>query len=271
MNARRDRKHWYNPTGKQYALGGTIDGWTHLTEPTRRQRRALRLAYSGLHPLLLSKYGYRQWRAVRPTARIVVKDPFAVLSLRAITAVTAATPVIVVRHPGAILVSYRRMGWRPDVDELAPLAQRLIKQPSAYEFLPPPPAADLDSVESMAWFWNFIYSIALGDSRALPNSIIADHGHISSDLAALHNLRQTLGLSAPPDRPKSEVSRRQARRQAADPKALHNFNRESSQVAEEWNDQLTAEERDRIEHYTGPLRRELSRNSVPCHTPPDSD
>ena len=36
-----------NPRGKQYALGGTLDGWTRLTDPTPRQRLLLRAAYRG--------------------------------------------------------------------------------------------------------------------------------------------------------------------------------------------------------------------------------
>ena len=53
---------------------------------------------------------------------MVVKDPYAMLSLPAVAAVTGAIPVLVFRHPGAILASYRRVAWRPRLDELAAIA-----------------------------------------------------------------------------------------------------------------------------------------------------
>ena len=114
-----------NPRGKQYALAHTLGGWTRLEDPSSRQRWALRTAYRGLNPWLYSRYGRRQWAAPLPWTRLVVKDPFAMLSLPAVVSVTGARAVFLYRHPGAVLASYRRMGWRPDLDELRPLVERL--------------------------------------------------------------------------------------------------------------------------------------------------
>ncbi|WP_448233555.1 sulfotransferase [Microbacterium lacticum] len=109
-----------NPRERQWALAGSLDGWTRLRDPNGKQARALRRAYRGLAPGVYSSFGFRQWRGPLPNSRLIVKDPFAMLSMPAIHTITGARPVLVYRHPGAMLVSYRRMGWAPDVAELRP-------------------------------------------------------------------------------------------------------------------------------------------------------
>ena len=98
-----------NPRGRQYALGGSLDGWTRLTDPSPYQRFLLRTAYQGWNPMVFSRFGARQWAGPLPHTRVVVKDPYALLSLRTVVAATGATPVLVYRHPGAVLASYRRV------------------------------------------------------------------------------------------------------------------------------------------------------------------
>lgn len=68
--------------------------------------------------MVYGRYGRRQSVARLLWMRVVIKDPFATLSLPVISRETSARVVLIYRHPGAVLVSYRRMGWRPDVDEL---------------------------------------------------------------------------------------------------------------------------------------------------------
>ena len=70
-----------NPRGHQFALGGTLPGWTRLTTVTPLQRLALVSSYRGLNPLVYSRYGRRQWAALLPGTS-VVKDPFAMTSWR---------------------------------------------------------------------------------------------------------------------------------------------------------------------------------------------
>src|SRR4051794_16992381 len=110
-----------NPHRGQYRLGGTLDRWVELRVPTRRQARLLRRAYHGRSPLVYGRYGRRQWAAALPSVRTVVKDPFAMLSLPCVARTTGAQVVLLYRHPGAALASYRRMGWTPDLDELRPV------------------------------------------------------------------------------------------------------------------------------------------------------
>jgi len=117
-----------NPRGRQYALAGTLSGWARLTTLSRKQEAALSRAYAGRTPWVYSRYGHRQWAALVPRTRIVVKDPFAMLSIPAIHRVTTAQPVLIYRHPGAVLTSYQRMGWAPDVEELRPIVAEFIER-----------------------------------------------------------------------------------------------------------------------------------------------
>src|SRR5699024_4148149 len=96
----------------------TLDSWTELNHASPRQRRLLSRSYRGLNPWVYGRYGRRQWAAALPGTRVVVKDPFALLSLPLIRQSTLARVVIIYRHPGALLSSYRRMGWAPDIAEL---------------------------------------------------------------------------------------------------------------------------------------------------------
>ena len=72
--------------------------------------------------MVFSRFGARQWAGPLPQTRVVVKDPYALLSLRTVVAATGATPVLVYRHPGAVLASYRRVSWSPRLDEVAAIA-----------------------------------------------------------------------------------------------------------------------------------------------------
>ena len=55
-----------NPRGRQYALGGSLDGWARLTDPSPYQRFLLRSAYRGWNPMVYSRFGTRQWAGPLP-------------------------------------------------------------------------------------------------------------------------------------------------------------------------------------------------------------
>ena len=132
-----------NPQPGQYRLGRTLSVWTRLETPSKRQLVALRLAYAGLTPGVYGRYGYRQWAAPWPRTRTVVKDPFAVLSIASVVTATSALPILVYRHPAAVLASYRRMGWLPDVAEVALAVSDLAGTEE-------PPVGTADDTQAMA-------------------------------------------------------------------------------------------------------------------------
>lgn len=224
-----------NARGRNYALAGTLTGWARVTRPTPKQLRALTWSYHGLNPLVYSRYGTRQWAAPLPWTRLVVKDPFALLSIPAVVQNTGAVPLVVYRHPGAVLTSYRRMGWRPDLDELRPIAAEASADgaDTIPELGPQEPVA---TAENMARFWSALHEIALSDlERAGIEPVVVAHHELASSATIGREVAERVGL------PWTEAMEHELLRQSGQegsPTALHNFDRAPAQVAEAWRARL---------------------------------
>lgn len=242
-----------NPHGRQYALGGTIQAWARIVEPTPRQLRAMRRAYSGRTPSVYGRYGHRQWAAPLPTTRIVVKDPFAVLSIGALHEATGALPVLVYRHPGAVLASYRRMGWSPDLAEIeaaVPVAEQASRE-----------GQDLahDPVAALAWFWATLNQVALSDLTRVGTGVVVSHTELAAGgPAAMQRLYRACGLGW--DERTEAAVRSAGSGEARAPKArvnrsgqtLHELSRDSTQVAEAWRAKIDPDELEMVEQLAGP-------------------
>ena len=183
-----------NPRGRQYALGGTLDGWARLRRLTPRQRLLLRAAYRGWNPMVYSKYGTRQWAGPLPGTRVVVKDPYALLSMPAVTAATGALPVLVYRHPGAILASYRRVTWRPRLDELAVITRSPEVRALGLDLPDVPEGSDPITAAEMGVFWSVLHELALHDVAASGAVVVAHAELASGGEAAGRGLAERLGL-----------------------------------------------------------------------------
>ncbi|MGH3097546.1 MAG: sulfotransferase [Streptosporangiales bacterium] len=241
-----------NPRGRQFALAGTLSGWTRLDAPTPGQRRALRRTYRGWEPRTYSRFGTRQWAGPLPWSRVVVKDPFALLSVPTVVETTDALPVLVYRHPGAVLASYRRMGWRADVDEL----HRLLPQTV--------PAGDAgDDVAAMGRFWAWSHQLFLDGQP--DDAVVVDHGALArAGVAGVRRLVDRCGLPWG-GRLVREVrgwGGREARGEAPTG-VLHDFGRSPDAVADSWRAHLGADEVDRLERMTGAVHAALRELSVP--------
>jgi len=234
-----------NPRGRQYALAGTLDSWARLTRATPRQRTALRLAYAGLTRHVYGRYGHRQWAAALPFTRIVVKDPWAVLSVAAVVRETRALPVLVYRHPAAVLNSYRRMGWLPDLAEVSAAV------PAAEQAGPAP--ASPEQVEAMGWFWATLNGVALADLTATGSGVVVSHEELAAGgVPAMRLLFDACGLAWSPDveralapsdaaaaatpsgAPIMPSSGPDEPPSAGDERVLHRLDRASGQVASAW-------------------------------------
>jgi hypothetical protein len=246
-----------NPRGHQYGLGGSLHGWSRLTVLTRRQRLVLLSAYRGLNPFVYSRYGHRQWAAPWPGTRVVVKDPFALLSIPAVRSATGAVPVLIYRHPAAVLASYRRMGWTADLDEVAAaLGQTPTPCPEQFQ-----ETSGADDAWAMAQFWSLLHAQALEDLAALDVGVIVSHEAVATGgAAAMRTLFERLGLAWDP----SAASARPAdgERRAADPQALHNLDRAPETVASSWRSRVSPEELEIVELAAGPTLREMEERSM---------
>lgn len=242
-----------NPHAKQFALGGTIDAWARLVDPTPKQRRVMRAAYRGRTPFVYGRYGHRQWAAALPWTRIVVKDPFALLSLPGLYAATSMLPVLVYRHPGAVLSSYRRMGWSPDLAEVeAALPEPLFADAHEHD-------VHADPVAALAWFWATLNQVALADSRAVPGALVVSHTELASGgTAAMQRLYAACGLGWS-DRIEAAVrtagsgeGRTPKARVNAKGKTLHELGRSSTVVAEAWRAKVDPEDLNTVDEIAGP-------------------
>lgn len=238
-----------NPRGSQYGLGGTLRTWAQLTDLTRRQARLLSLSYRGLNPFVYSRYGQRQWLAAAPHVRVIVKDPFAMLSLPAIVTATAAIPLLVYRHPAAVLASYRRMGWTADLDEISAVLPHVLA--SLPELPTPDDDVAVDAVV-MGRFWSALNTQALRDLDTMESAVVVSHEEVTSGGArAIQRLFELLGL-----RWNSEVARRLASPRLAahepttNPAALHNFARAPESVLNAWRTTISETDLTVVERLT---------------------
>ncbi|MBM6402084.1 sulfotransferase [Phycicoccus sonneratiae] len=242
-----------NTRGRQYALAGSIDGWTRLEEPTSAQSRALRRAFTATTPFVYSRYGVRRWAAPLPWSTLVVKDPFAMLSVPAVQAVTGARPVLLHRHPGAMLVSYRRMGWLPDLDEIEPIVRRYEARRDPTDPAVPalPASTDAAGAVAMGWFWSALYAMAVADLRRSSGTLVVAHEALATDVAACRRLHDALGLTWGPAA-EAEVGREGSGEVSAE--RLHNFDRAPADAATAWRGRLDAREVAEIEDVTAEVR-----------------
>ena len=104
-----------NPRGRPCALARTLPGWASLDDLTGRQRRAW-MAYRGTNPWVYGRYGRRQWgvHAQHPQGR--VRDALAPGHRRGHRGRDCSSTGIPARSG-----QLSRMGWEPDLDELAPV------------------------------------------------------------------------------------------------------------------------------------------------------
>lgn len=249
-----------NPRARQYALGGSLSAWTRLTALSAAQRRSLRLAYRGLNPYVYSRYGHRQLLAPLPGTQVIVKDPFAMLSLPIIVATTGAVPVLVFRHPGAVLSSYRRMGWSADVDEIDSALPGQLPMVDAAPAESDPSAGDVREAADMARFWVVLNTQSLRDIESMGNALVVAHEDVT--LGGATAMRRLYGLLALP----WSASVESAVRQAADtdrspkkgPAGLHDFTRSPEDVAGSWRKHITEAELQVVERIAGAALSELS-------------
>lgn len=256
-----------NPRGRQYALGRTLPGWAELTALTPRQRRVLRAAYRGRNPFVFSRYGRRQWAAPLPWTRLVVKDPFAMLSVPPVREVTGASTVLLYRHPGAALASYRRMGWAPDTAELAPVLRNHRLRRGATGELSLRGVDECGEAEAMGRFWAALYEMALDNVTGLEDVLVVSHEEIAGGgPTAGRRLFDALGLTWSSGA-EAELAGQRADAAPADTRNLHNFGRNPGEVAAAWRTHVTAEEVGVIESVTAEVRARLDAARFALLTP----
>jgi hypothetical protein len=163
--------------------------------------------------------------------------------------------VLVYRHPGAVLASYRRMQWQPDLEELAAVVAE-IRSSGSGELLPDLPApGETSPAEEMGLFWSVLHELALADA-AQSGVVVVSHSELATGgVTAGETLAGRLGLSWSPAM--AEELSNEAPTAPVRSEQLHNFDRAPAAVAEEWRAKLTSAEIERIEGVTEGTRARL--------------
>jgi hypothetical protein len=233
-----------NPRGRQFALGGAIDAWVRRETFPPHEAAVLRRCYAGREVRMFSRFGIHQWAAPLPTTRIVIKDPFAVLSIGAVHNVVGAVPVLLYRHPAAVLASYRRMGWTADTDEMIALGG-------------PKPVGD-DELPAMAAMWSWCHEIALRDLDRIKTGLVVSHHAVTVGGTDAHReLCSRLALD-PPRAARIDAEANERRRGV-----LHDFDRSSDAIEEGWHDEVADDEVAAMEELVAPIWAELEDRQVP--------
>ena len=240
-----------NPRGRQFRLAGHLDAWVRREAFNADEAAVLRRCYSGREPRTFSRYGIRQWAAPLGSTRIVIKDPFAVLSIAGIHAAVGVVPVLVYRHPGAVLASYRRMGWTADTEEFTAIGAPLPSGPG--------------DLEGMVMMWKWCHQVALADLARIDEGVVVSHHALTvGGVAAHRTLRSRLGLADPGDH---EVAGGAAGDDERREGVLHDFSRSSASVDSAWQKDLSPEEVAVIESSVADVWQELEARQI---TPPDA-
>ena len=229
-----------NPREGQFALGGRLSGWVRLERADDRSAALLRRIYAGREPRTFGRYGVRQWRAAASRTCLVVKDPFALLSIQVVSDVTGATPVVVFRSAAETLSSYRRMGWTADTEEFVALGAT---------------GEVRDDVAAMAQFWSWGYDRALDAlddlaAQGRPYAVVSHSDLTASGVAGQNLLRGTLGLDPVTHSAPSTEARSASGADRIDPGRLHNFDRTPDEVLSGARTNIEPDEAARLEKLT---------------------
>jgi hypothetical protein len=175
------------------------------------------------------------------------------LSIPVICELTGAVPLLVYRHPGAALTSYRRMGWQPDLAELRPiLREHRRTHATEDQGLPELPLpGETDEATAMALFWSALYEIALDRAAGVEDLVVVSHEELAGGgMPAVEALFKALRLSVssetaaeieheqPPTQPERPVDGNATGQRPA----LHDFDRSPEQAAHSWRAKLPADE-----------------------------
>jgi hypothetical protein len=199
---------------------------------------------------------FRDWR-IFSTGRLfdqdpLLKDPFAVFSAEWFADALDCQVVLVVRHPGAVASSLRRLEWNFDFSDL--LNQLLLMRDWLDGFQEEMESLlnNADLIAQSSLLWRMVYHVANDLRKRHPEYLIVRHEDISLDpvgefkklyddleLEYSQRVEQTIINSSSESNPK-EVSRR----------AVHSIQVDSRANLENWKQRLTTRDIERVHELT---------------------
>lgn len=228
-------------------LEGLVEGrarWVRTNPNARLHRR--------IGQVIVGTRAERDYRAAFRKGglkRLFVKDPFCLFVSPHLIERFDARVVITIRHPGALIVSMRRMGWSPDIGSLVAqpgLMERYLPEYSVRQITE---GAAEDDIFANAVFWlaakRFSHELA---DRFPDHVFILRHEEISTGAkCVLEQLLAHLGLEDGLIDAAAFVMKTTSGKTVV-PAAgvLHDFSRDAAVLRQHWRKKLTEDEQARL-------------------------
>lgn len=197
---------------------------------------------------------YRSFRRYRKcSARALVKDPFALLSLEWLVDRFDFDVIVMIRHPAAIVSSIKRLGWGSPFRHLLrqPLLMRDYLSPFEGE-LKAYAEEKKDIIDQSILIWEILYTIVLEYRRKHPDWTFLRHEDIArAPLNGFQDLFAQLDLDfSPPVRTAIERHSASTNPVEMPVEKAYAMKRDSRSLVKAWKNRLTPEEIERVRKGT---------------------
>ena len=209
-------------------------------------------------------------------SRFLVKDPHLFLAAEYLHREFGMACVIMVRHPAAVVASYKRLTWDAELRSFTDqplLVKRHLEQMRPFD------SADLSVVERAAYHWLWCNKVLLDYRRRNPDMIFVRHEDFALDpVPSIRRLYEQLNLPFT-ERVERQIWRHTSTENKAPPLSnkLNEANiaqvvawsrgdwkgvvkRDSRKTVSIWKNELSAEEQDTVHRITGEICHEWYRD-----------
>jgi hypothetical protein len=243
-------RHWY-----EYVCGENeelflprLQAWLGFRYPVAREVTRCRTRAE-------LRWTIETWRSFRASRgrRPLVKDPYSVLSAQWFADRLASDVVVTVRHPAAVVASWKRLEWNFDFGNL--LDQPLLVRDRLGGFvheLEAARAAEPNLVDEVALLWRVIYSVVLDYCDRRPAFRVVRHEDLSRNpLGEFKPLYEAVGLPFTSEAAEA-VTTSSARTNPKETTTEDPYETQLDSAAnlDAWRSRLTADERARIREIT---------------------
>jgi hypothetical protein len=185
--------------------------------------------------------------------RFLIKDPTACFASEYFHQKIGMNIVMCVRHPGATIASYKRLGWHYSLQDL--VGQDALMRRSLSKVLGGLDLSNLTVVQEWAYFWLAIYTVIdeyLANNAAM---LMVRHEDLSVDpLRYLSKLYAQLGLEFTPNIQRTILAHTKAGNPVDAPNNVaHALKRDSAGAVNRWKEFLTKDEVREIRRITEPV------------------
>jgi hypothetical protein len=195
------------------------------------------------------------WRSFRVSRgrRPLAKDPYAVFSAEWFADRLGSDVIVTVRHPAAVVASWKRLGWNVDFGNL--LDQPLLVRDHLRGFvqeLEAAGAAEPNIVDEVALLWRVIYSVVLDYCDRRPAFHVVRQEDLSRDpLGEFRRLHEAVGLPFTSEAAEA-VTTSSARTNPKETTTEDPYETQLDSAAnlEAWRSRLTADECARVREIT---------------------